>query len=210
MRSRAFDLSRGRARPRRRRAAASRAGSAVEAVARRRGGDHHAPRRQPCPRRLRKRVIGKAPTGAILIDCSTIDVATAREEIEKAEAAGYADGRRPRLGRHRRGRGRQPHLHGRRQRRSLRPRPPFARDHGQGGDPRRRPGLGPGRQDLQQHAARRLDGRHLRDLRHGQEARPRSADLLRHLLQGVGPVLVDDHLLPGPRRRPGDARRPRL
>ena len=35
-------------------------------------------------------VIGKAPAGAILIDCSTIDVATAREEIEKAAAAGYA------------------------------------------------------------------------------------------------------------------------
>jgi 3-hydroxyisobutyrate dehydrogenase len=34
-------------------------------------------------------VIGKAPVSAILIDCSTIDVATAREEIEKAEAAGY-------------------------------------------------------------------------------------------------------------------------
>jgi len=35
-------------------------------------------------------VIGKAPASAILIDCSTIDVATAREEIEKAAAAGYA------------------------------------------------------------------------------------------------------------------------
>jgi 3-hydroxyisobutyrate dehydrogenase len=34
-------------------------------------------------------VIGKAPTSAILIDCSTIDVATAREEIEKARGAGY-------------------------------------------------------------------------------------------------------------------------
>jgi 3-hydroxyisobutyrate dehydrogenase len=34
-------------------------------------------------------VIGKAPTSAILIDCSTIDVATAREEIEKAATAGY-------------------------------------------------------------------------------------------------------------------------
>lgn len=34
-------------------------------------------------------VIGKAPTSAILIDCSTIDVATAREEIEKARAASY-------------------------------------------------------------------------------------------------------------------------
>jgi 3-hydroxyisobutyrate dehydrogenase len=34
-------------------------------------------------------VIGEASTGAILIDCSTIDVATAREQIGKAEAAGY-------------------------------------------------------------------------------------------------------------------------
>src|SRR4051812_20190736 len=35
-------------------------------------------------------VIGTAPTDALLIDCSTIDVATAREEIGKAAAAGYA------------------------------------------------------------------------------------------------------------------------
>jgi 3-hydroxyisobutyrate dehydrogenase len=34
-------------------------------------------------------VIGKGPASAILIDCSTIDVATAREETEKARAAGY-------------------------------------------------------------------------------------------------------------------------
>jgi 3-hydroxyisobutyrate dehydrogenase len=34
-------------------------------------------------------VIGVAPAGALLIDCSTIDVGTAREEIEKAAAAGY-------------------------------------------------------------------------------------------------------------------------
>jgi 3-hydroxyisobutyrate dehydrogenase len=34
-------------------------------------------------------VIGQAPKKAILIDCSTIDVATAREEIERAAAAGY-------------------------------------------------------------------------------------------------------------------------
>jgi 3-hydroxyisobutyrate dehydrogenase len=34
-------------------------------------------------------VIGQAPKGAILIDCSTIDVATARETIEAAGAAGY-------------------------------------------------------------------------------------------------------------------------
>src|SRR5690349_16570461 len=35
-------------------------------------------------------VIGTAPASAILIDCSTIDVATAREEIAKAESKGYA------------------------------------------------------------------------------------------------------------------------
>ena len=34
-------------------------------------------------------VIGQAPASAILIDCSTIDVATAREEAEKARAKGY-------------------------------------------------------------------------------------------------------------------------
>lgn len=35
-------------------------------------------------------VIGKAPAGAVFLDCSTIDVATAREVAETAEAAGYA------------------------------------------------------------------------------------------------------------------------
>ena len=34
-------------------------------------------------------VIGTAPAGAVLLDCSTIDVATAKEVIAKAEAAGY-------------------------------------------------------------------------------------------------------------------------
>ena len=34
-------------------------------------------------------VIGKAPAGAVLLDCSTIDVATAKKVIAKAEAAGY-------------------------------------------------------------------------------------------------------------------------
>ena len=34
-------------------------------------------------------VIGKAPAGAVLLDCSTIDVATAKAVIAEAEAAGY-------------------------------------------------------------------------------------------------------------------------
>jgi 3-hydroxyisobutyrate dehydrogenase len=34
-------------------------------------------------------VIGTAPAGAVLLDCSTIDVATAREVIASAQSAGY-------------------------------------------------------------------------------------------------------------------------
>ncbi|WP_144097788.1 3-hydroxyisobutyrate dehydrogenase [Croceicoccus sediminis] len=34
-------------------------------------------------------VIGHAPKGALILDCSTIDVATAREMVETATAAGY-------------------------------------------------------------------------------------------------------------------------
>ena len=37
-----------------------------------------------------KEVFGKAPAGALLLDCSTIDVATARKVAEAAEKAGYA------------------------------------------------------------------------------------------------------------------------
>ncbi len=36
-----------------------------------------------------KDVIGTAPAGAVLLDCSTIDVATAKEVISTASAAGY-------------------------------------------------------------------------------------------------------------------------
>ncbi len=68
----------------------ARAGSAAEAVA-----DAEAVVTMlPAGRHVRdvyeSSVIGTAPTSALLIDCSTIDVATAREEIEKAAAAGYA------------------------------------------------------------------------------------------------------------------------
>ena len=67
-----------------------RAGSATEAVA-----DVEAVVTMlPAGRHVREvyetSVIGKAPTTAILIDCSTIDVATARDEIEKAQAQGHS------------------------------------------------------------------------------------------------------------------------
>jgi 3-hydroxyisobutyrate dehydrogenase len=85
----AFDLSEdalGRAEAR----GAARAASAEAAVA----GAEAVITMLPAGRHVREvyetAVIGKAPGAAILIDCSTIDVATAREESEKAEAAGYA------------------------------------------------------------------------------------------------------------------------
>jgi len=67
----------------------SRAASAAEAVA----NAEAVVTMLPAGRHVRDvyeaQVIGTAPTSAILIDCSTIDVATAREEIEKARGAGY-------------------------------------------------------------------------------------------------------------------------
>ena len=84
------------------------------------------------------------------------------------------------------------------------------RPDGQGRHPRRRGGRGPGGEDLQQHAARRDDGGDLRGVRAGAEARARPAEVLRHFVQGLGPELVDDQLLPRPRCRPRDPRRPQL
>lgn len=67
----------------------ARAGSAGEAVA----GAEAVITMLPAGKHVRAvyeaSVIGAAPKRAILIDCSTIDVATAREEIEKAAASGY-------------------------------------------------------------------------------------------------------------------------
>jgi 3-hydroxyisobutyrate dehydrogenase len=68
---------------------AARAASAQDAVA----GAEAVVTMLPAGRHVREvyeaSIIGHAPAGAILMDCSTIDVATAREEIEKATAAGY-------------------------------------------------------------------------------------------------------------------------
>jgi 3-hydroxyisobutyrate dehydrogenase len=67
----------------------ARAASAVEAMA----GAEAVVTMLPAGKHVRavyeSSVIGHAATGAILMDCSTIDVATAREEVEKAAAAGY-------------------------------------------------------------------------------------------------------------------------
>ena len=67
-----------------------RAGSAAEAVANAEAVVTMLPAGKHVRDVYESSVIGKAPASAILIDCSTIDVATAREEIAKAAAAGYA------------------------------------------------------------------------------------------------------------------------
>ena len=66
-----------------------RAGSAAEAVAEAEAVVTMLPGGKHVRDVYETSVIGKAPPTAILMDCSTIDVATAREEITKAQAAGY-------------------------------------------------------------------------------------------------------------------------
>ncbi len=151
-------------------------------------------------------VAPNAKPGALLIDCSTIDVASAREVGEGHEEprASTSSTRRFRAASPQRRP--EPDLHGRRDRRAVRARQALPRADGQGRDPRRPARRRAGGEDLQQHDPRRDDGRDLRSLRPRAEARARPAGLLRHFVQGVGPKLVDDELRAGPRRRPGHAR----
>ena len=104
-------------------------------------------------------VFGHAPASAILIDCSTIDVATAKQVADAARGQGADGGRRAGFGRDRRGECGYADLHGRGQRRCLRARVGVPRGYGQGGDPRRAERRWPGREDLQQHDPGRDDGR---------------------------------------------------
>jgi hypothetical protein len=67
--------------------------------------------------------------GAVLLDCSTVDVASARAVAAEAEAAGMG-ARCAGLGRGRRGGGRHADLHGRRVRRGLCHGRAALRDHG--------------------------------------------------------------------------------
>jgi 3-hydroxyisobutyrate dehydrogenase len=85
---RAFDLSE-EALARAEANGCARAGSAAEAVAEAEAVVTMLPAGKHVRDVYESSVIGAAPKSAILIDCSTIDVATAREESEKAEAAGY-------------------------------------------------------------------------------------------------------------------------
>ena len=120
-------------------------------------------------------VIGHAPEGAILLDCSTIDVATAREVIEVTEAHGYQMVDAPVSGGIAASNaGTLTFMVGGTEEAFARAQPIPRRD-GQGGDPCGRRRQRAGRQDLQQHAAGDPHDRHLRSLRHGREAGAGSA-----------------------------------
>ena len=86
---RAFDLS-AEALERAERNGCARAASAAEAVADAEAVVTMLPAGKHVRDVYEASVIGTAPATAILMDCSTIDVATARNEIAKAEAQGYA------------------------------------------------------------------------------------------------------------------------
>ena len=123
-------------------------------------------------------VFGAAKAGALFLDCSTIDVATARRVAEAAQAAGFAMVDAPVSGGDRGGQRGHADFHGRRHGRGFRCSASHSFGYGQGRDPRRSRRQRAGGQNLQQHVAGRHDGRDLRNLRHGAEAGPRPADIL--------------------------------
>jgi 3-hydroxyisobutyrate dehydrogenase len=86
---RAFDLS-AEALERAEKNGCKRAGSAAEAVTDAEAVVTMLPAGKHVRDVYESSVIGPAPTTAILLDCSTIDVGTARDEIEKAQGQGYA------------------------------------------------------------------------------------------------------------------------
>jgi 3-hydroxyisobutyrate dehydrogenase len=85
---RAFDLS-AEALERAEKNGCKRAGSAAEAVAEAEAVVTMLPAGKHVREVYETSVIGTAPPSAILMDCSTIDVGTAREEIGKAQGQGY-------------------------------------------------------------------------------------------------------------------------
>ena len=186
------------------------AASAAEAAARPRRRRHHAPGRRHPPRRLPPRPSPPPRPGTLFLDCSTVDVDSARAAAAEAAQAGLLPLDAPVSG------GTAGAAAGTLTfmvggpRGGLREGPPPPRRHGL---PRRplRPGRRrPGGEDLQQHAPRHLDDRHLRGLRPRPQARPRPARPLRRGLHLLRRLLVGDELLPRPRRRPHLAGRPRL
>ena len=173
---------------------------------RRRGGRGGRDRESPCcrPGRRCARFISvmagfwrRARKDALLIDCSTIDVDTARAVAAAAAEAGFDMLDAPVSGGTAGAQAATPDLHGRRQRRSLCPRPADPRGDGAHDRPCRTRRQRPGGQDLQQHAARRLDDRGVRGVHARRKARTIGADIVRRQLEIDRPMLGVDQLLPG-------------
>src|ERR1051325_4239589 len=155
-------------------------------------------------------IIARAKPDALLIDCSTIDVETARAVAANAgesqllmldaPVSGGVIGAEA---------GTLTFMVGGEA-------PPYARPGADspGNGPNDRPCRSrrqwPERQDLQQHDPRRLDDRGLRGVRACRKAGALGPDLVRHLQQIDQPVLGDDRLLPGPGSGPGGPLESRL
>ena len=144
-------------------------------------------------------LIARARPETPLIDCSTIDLRTARDVHRAAAGKGLAHLDAPVSGgRSGRGRGRHAHLHGGAARSppSWKGRAPVGGD-GPQHRPCRRSGQRPGREDVQQHDPGRVHDRGLGSVRARRAHRARRPDAVRCRVRRLGPVLVAHLLLPG-------------
>ena len=150
-------------------------------------------------------VFAHLPAGALVADCSTIDVPTAQRMHEAAAQSGHRYVDAPvsggvtgaeqatltfMVGGRGTGRGSGP---------------PDARGDGQAGRPRRGSRHGRRGEDRQQHAPGHLLGRGVRGLRPGRTPRARPQDLLRHREHVLGQLLGAAHLDAGAGDRGGHA-----
>ena len=158
----------------------------------------------------RDQVFGTAPKSAILIDCSTIDVATARTVEEEAAAAGYTMVDAPVSGGIAAAEGGTLTFMVGGSDEAFEQARPILEKMGKAVIHAGGPGSGQAAKICNNMLLGATMVATCETFVLAAEARARPADLLRHFVQGVGPELVDDHLLPGPGRRPRDPRRPRL
>ncbi len=135
-------------------------------------------------------IIENANPGTLLIDCSTIDVNSARVVAAEAEKERTVDARCAGVRRRRRRRRGHAHVHGRWQRARLHSRGIHFAEDGQDHRARRRRRNRAGGQDLQQHDPRRFDDRGVGSFRSRGKSRSRSSKAVRYLVEIVGPVLV--------------------
>ena len=142
-------------------------------------------------------VIGKAPKDAILIDCSTIDVATARETAEQAGKAGYAMVDAPVSGGIAAAAGGTLTFMVGGSKEAFRRAEPILQAMAKRSFMRAIRATGR-RRNLQQHAARHSHDRHCGSVQDGSEARPRPADVLRYQFGVLRAELVDDSYCPVP------------